>query len=384
MLLSTPIISRLYNVEVLGVYHLILGVSAFYSILFCLQINHSLISEKVVSLVSVRFNTMLWLTILSFLIFTILSLLFSFFVSFNYEIVIWSCIIGLLNSINLIMSTYLARLKRFSVLGKLLIYKALILSFFCISLSSWPTIISLVVASVISEFFILILVAYKLKINFNNFLRARFLIFKELKRNVKNISFVLPSQIITNVTNILVLVSIKYISLVSLGMYALLFRVVASPLYSIGIALKSVFYLHLVESKNKALFLKLAIFPSLITGVIIAAGYHYFDFKIIEFTLGEQWKGIDKYFPGFFLWVLSSVVNILPSEVFKHTGYQVFVLKGEVASLVLKAVAIICVFSYKLDVLYYYPLSFFVFNVILLVYYYKKVNLCLKVIDREA
>jgi O-antigen/teichoic acid export membrane protein len=380
MLAITPIVTRLYSIEVIGIYHWVLSCSFFYGIFFTLQIHHSLISERRNIALDIKFNSMLWITFYCFLILTSLSLAIAYFARLEFDQIVFSCLMAFFNSLSLVVSTYLARLNAISLLSKVIVVRAITLSFFTITFSFYPEVISLVIASILSEISIMLFFYGNIGFKYKRFLKSRLAIRKELKNNIKNILYLLPSQILTNLVNIIVLTILKYISLYSLGFYALLFRVVASPLYAVGNAFKSIFYIQLIKSTNKFKFINFFVIFISFSGVCISFIYYLIEVPFLEHVLGKQFVGIDYYFPFFFLWVVSSIVNIFPTEVFKHAGNQKLILRAEVLSFLLKIPCIIFSLLYEnlIDILVFYPLSFYIINLFLLVYYYKNLNYVLK------
>ena len=374
MLVVTPLISRVYPVEVIGLYQWALSLTLVFSLLFSLQINHSLLSsEDGVDLNNKAGRISLIMCYCAALV-AIATLFGRLVIVFDFWFYAKVYLISLLMALNLVFSGLFARRKKYTAIASPALMKAVLISCVSVFLSFSPSVDSLILASVVSELVVLVCVIRTSQLKFTQCQHDAKSLIAELRLNLNNIKFFLPSQIMSSLTNVMVMWSIKAVSLNELGLFGMLLRVVASPLYALGNALKSVFYNQLLEVKNKILLVTSMSIGMHLLGLMFSSIYIACEFDFLKILLGNEWREADTYLPYFTMWIVSSVANIIPAEVFKHSNKQSNIFIAEASALLAKLVIVISFMNFKIstNILYGYPLFFYFINLSILMFYFYK------------
>jgi O-antigen/teichoic acid export membrane protein len=385
MLLSTPIVSRLYSVESLGLYHWVVSLSMFFSIVLNLQMGWSILKIKEKSKLMNSFYAISFCLLIFFACVCFVVSITFIFIRFDYYFWLFVLLLAFLIGFNANFSILFSRKGEIKLISAILIIKAFLISSLSVVFGFFDSYISLSVAMIVSEFTVFA-ISYKYsKFRFYTFIKARYIISKIFLNNIDNIKYLLTSQILSSASNVLILYTLKYFSVSSLGLYGMLFRVVSSPLYSVGNAIKAVLYIQILNVRRRTLLLGLMIFTMHILGLIFYFSYTKMNCKILLYILGDEWTGIDAYFPIFFLWVLSSVVNLIPAEVFKQTENQSCIFYAEIFSFIVKVFVVSFFYFYgnESDVLFYYPFCFYISNIFVLLFYSINLPIAVRFIDEN-
>lgn len=374
MLVATPLISRAYSVEVIGLYQWALSLTLVFSLLFSLQINHSLLSSEDGSDLNNKAGRISLIMCYCAAFVTIVTLLGRLVIVFEFWFYAKVYLISLLMALNLVFSGLFARRKKYTAIASHALMKAVLISCVSVFLSFSPSVDSLILASVISEAAVLMYAICTSPLKFTHCQHNLKSLIAELRLNLNNIKFFLPSQIMSSLTSVMVMWSIKAVSLNELGLFGMLLRVVASPLYALGNALKSVFYNQLLEVKNKILLITSMSIGMHLFGLIFSSIYIACEFNFLKILLGNEWREADIYLPYFTMWIVSSVANIIPAEVFKHSNKQSNIFIAESSALLVKLVIVILFMNFKIstNILYVYPLCFYFINLSILMFYFYK------------
>ncbi|MGI2110934.1 hypothetical protein ACRN9C_16305 [Shewanella frigidimarina] len=373
--ISLPFITRLYNVDHLGSYHWILTLGMLGSIFLGFQVYNGLLSELNEEDLKRKFYANIALVLLSSIILILVGVI-GFFINFLSLLDIISVyFISLTTVFNLIFMTYFSRISLVNVLAKVTFIKSTVTIFFSISLSF------LIGSSV--EYLVISYLLGELSVMY-------FLFLPEFKFNKKKLvlgfedqkylfcsdgefaRFYLPSQLLSTFMNSAMIFFIKFHSVSLLGIYSILFRLIAVPTYSVANAVKSIFYINFIKIENdKIKYLILIVLCCYVFSLTVSSMYFLLDLKFISYYLGSDFYRADEYFPYFVFWVFTSFTNIFPIEILKNSNRNKSVFLGEIFTSLLKLLVLIYIYSinFNCDLLKVIPLFFGVINLIVIVFY---------------
>jgi len=375
VLLTTPILSRLYGPESLGGYYWVITLAMFFSVIVGLQIFNQILSESDTDVANLKLIANLVLIVFFSVFIGGFSAVLGWFFSLDLELVLSVICAALLIAVNQVFFVYISRSSKVSTLVRAGIIRAITISVCPVLLGViWGDdqgflVFSYIFAEfVVSTFFVCNIGVSVFVAGFEK--KERF--FQILYEGVDFAKYYLPSQLISNFTNSAVIFLVKLESLHVLGLYSMLYRLVGTPVYSIGNAVRSIFYVHVMKMKTGKVVALIA--PVVGVYLSVFCFFYLYSFSSVEFVvwlLGDSWRGIDVYLPFFVLWLGVSLANMLPAEILKHSGFQRKILKWEGASSGLK-LAVLFSFSIldiKEDILVLIPASYFLIGMIGTVYF---------------
>lgn len=343
--LGTPFIARLYAPSAFGEYFFYLSISTLFAAIVTLQLFNGILSSssarRAAALLCEAIAVTVVLTLLLLLVWIGLW-------SFDWVDIKWAplcCLMTLFLGVGYASNFFLIRIGCIQLVSTALICKAILLLALQFSLGylNYSTAFSLAIsfsaAEVVAAFLMLYGVVRYLTFGFG-LLPIRGLV--ETRRNLAFATHFMPSQVLSLSVNYFPVVLLKISGdVVGLGIYSMTLRVVATPVNALSSALRSLYWRFI--HKKKALVIKRTLIFYM-GGVIASLGFYgafkVADLHLAELFLGPSWAAVDGYMPAAVLWLLSSLIAVMPAEVVKNTGGQKYILAGEFVSALVKLAAV--------------------------------------------
>lgn len=373
---TTPALSRIYSPESIGEYYWILTLSMAISVVMGFQIFNQILSEKDDKKAGQKLVSNIILIFIISVFLGLVCLVSGMFVKIDSFSIL---VIASLVSINQVFSVYFSRNENIPLLAKVGLIRAVVISMFpiVVGMCFGDSTDALVTSYALAEFSILMVYVFSVKLS----VLAGFFVRKKealslLKDGGSFAKYYLPSQLVSNFSNSAIIYLIKLDSVYLLGLYSMLYRLIGTPVYSVGSAVRSIFYIQVMKKKNRLYWLLILVSLIYCVSILLAALYFLLSLEFVAWFLGAEWQGIDTYIPFFILWFGASLANMLPAEILKHSGQQKKILQWEVFSAALKLTALASYYLLKLEisVLIFAPFTYFLLSVLGTVYFMKVVT----------
>ncbi|MFT3805093.1 MAG: hypothetical protein QM766_28215 [Burkholderiaceae bacterium] len=349
ILVSTPILTRLYPPEEFGLFFFFFNLSSILALLLSGTFFHSIYGERSVRrarfvLVQSSAFAAGWAVIGILCVFGLVS---AGFISKSNEIEWYlTIILSLSVAVGQSLGALVIRLGRIKLTVSAALVKAALLIFLQWSLPhvlNSATRMELLVSAVTAEGVACLLLlgrqAGSLAIYCRSSYRRQF---RELRQKKSFLFHVMPSQLLGVGANFLPFWALQNLgaSVVS-GHYGMAFRLFAAPINAVAQGLRSVLW-RILQARSADLVTigKRIFIVGISFNLLVAFSLYFFEPRIMSYILGPKWTEVDSYLAFASLWMLASFLQVFPSEILKNIGGQASLLRAELCSAVIKIVMI--------------------------------------------
>ena len=165
--------------------------------------------------------------------------------------------------------------------------------------------------------------------------------------------FFLPSQLMNIGANALPSIVLKSTGeAFLLGAFGLLLRIFQVPLSALSDGIRGVYWISIQNMRKRQLHLTLAnALAALFLTAVVALGYLASGLNLVAAFAGPSWQGIDAYVPFIVFWCGTSLAVAFPVEILKHTGRLRRLFWSDALASLLKTLAVfIAAWSPSVDI----------------------------------
>lgn len=340
LVLSIPIVTRLYLPETVGLYGEILAIATIIGINSALKLDISLVSTStklknkhvfsgglVIAFFVSSFASLIY-GILKFddIESVLLLLLLSFSISFNQLVIYFETSTSNIGFISK------ARLKRGFIAALLQSFGGLI------SASLTVLVLSLAFSNFIS---LRGRLKYSIKMAYISF-RKPYLIKKVLRDKLPFCKFSLPQGVLNSISTnmpIIFLGSVEEYKL--LGLYVIAERFIRSPVNFINIAIRQIFIAEYRKDDNKLNCYLRWLFPLVLICVILTFLIHNYSALVVDILLGSDWLEVSSIISILLPWLVLSIIQVPASGTFIVTNKIKQYAQIEMIDFLLKVLALL-------------------------------------------
>jgi len=319
LLMSAPVISRLYSTEQVGIYASILAVGTVIGLNSALKLDISLISES-----SDDSNeTMTVALFLGVLISIIVGGIWGWaqFTELSSTI----CLILLSISISLFQSVtyYLTKVDKINDLSKIRVVRSMFISIGQIGFGLYCSTFLILIISMVIGNIIPIIKQFKFEIvRLNHIVNV-------LKRNLSYIKYAIPQGLLNSLTMNLPIIFLSMSGeFVLAGYYLMAERLLRTPVNFINTSIRQIFLNDLSKSTNKYKCYLSWLIPLVLLSFVFYIFMYNFSTDIIVFILGPQWRMSAEIVMVLLPWITLSMIQV------PATGVLIYLRKMKMYSFV--------------------------------------------------
>ncbi|EID0038154.1 hypothetical protein CGI03_02900 [Vibrio parahaemolyticus] len=315
LVLSVPIVTRLYLPETVGIYGEILAIATIIGINSALKLDVSLVStptklkSKHVLSASVVISA-----VISFLA----SVLYGTFKFYNLELVILLIILSFSISINQLLIYYETSHSNIDFISKVRLKRGFIAAFLQSSLGGVsPSLYALVLSLAFSNFISLSgKLKYTLKVVLVSY-RNPNLIKKVLIDKLQFCKYSLPQGLLNSISTNLPIIYLGYLGEYRLlGLYVVAERFIRSPVNFVNIAIRQIFIAEYRSSENKVHCYLKWLMPLVLICLTLGLLIHAYSGAVIDIILGDDWSEVSDLIIVLLPWLILSIIQVPASGTF--------------------------------------------------------------------
>ncbi|QFI40135.1 oligosaccharide flippase family protein [Moritella marina ATCC 15381] len=319
LLMSAPVISRLYSTEQVGIYASILAVGTVIGLNSSLKLDIALISESSDD----SHETMAVALFLGVIISIIVGSIWGLTQFSELSSVI--CLILLSISISLFQNVtyYLTRLDKINYLSKVRVVRSMFISVGQIGFGLYFTTFIILIMSMVIGNVIPIIKQLKFEIvRLDNIVNV-------LKRNLSYIKYAIPQGLLNSLTMNLPIIFLSISGeFVLAGYYLMAERLLRTPVNFINTSIRQIFLSDFSKSINKFKCYLSWLIPLILLSLLFYLFMYKFSTDIIVFILGSQWRMSAEIVMVLLPWITLSMIQV------PATGVLIYLRKMKIYSFV--------------------------------------------------
>ena len=349
--LATPVLSRLYSPEQLGLYFYTVTLASLVSICISGQLFYGIQTSRKIKL-SIRIYTECIYIVVAGALVLLAALTFGSIATgpfpllqFELAPLIWAVLYGALLAWVQIRALMLIRLKEWrryagSTLARPVAIAAVQVSLPLLAGHTSPD--GLLIGASVGELVSLAIGGFFSTRQLSPWAGKPIWVRFYSWRHCGLLQFFLPSQLMNMGANALPSVVLKSTGeAFLLGAFGLLVRIFQVPVAALSDGIRGVYWISVRNSRQRQFRLTLAnAAAALFLTAVVALGYPETGLKLVASFAGPSWQGIDAYVPYVVFWCGTSIAVSFPVEILKHTGRLKRLFWSDLLASLLKVLAV--------------------------------------------